>query len=435
MIERGERKIALITGAASGIGRATAEAFSQSSRYGRIYAADIDPAVHVTFDSLKHPGIIPMELDVRSFRQVDEALGRIVDEVQKIDVLINSAGTIAATGNGNENAADQKMHISMMQTNDESVRYLMEQTALKMSKRGGGGTIVIVTSSKDAFPDPYRREYERSKSSIEAYSLRKAREYARDNVRVVVVKPGNTKTNIDRGSWMSPGSQAEMSSVQNFNDWWRRTFGNDPKNVAEVIYRIAEGEIRDNKVFVGFDAKLGQFLVRTIPGWRQIFYMGSSALYGGVKMLGQLRSKQIVTTNHADPNSLSGEWFKEGVIREAEAKFGTHVQVVKVGDAIYTRIMGSDSVGGHVEGVQFDLNKMEELGVSQEALERYLDLKAEELGNRTMLLDNCEPDSDGDWKYSYAADRVNEDAAFGTITVTFKGQVIFSHYLTVRKVQ
>lgn len=428
-----ERKVAFVTGAASGIGKETVRRFSDNSQYNPIYAADLDPNIASTFD---HPHIIPLELDVRSFRQVDRALQRITDEAGRIDLIVNAAGTIAASKvqrDRYESPVDQRMHISMLQTNDESVRYIMDQ-ALKIMRTTGGGTIINITSSKDHFPDPYRREYERSKRRIEVYSLRKAEEYAQQNVRVVVVKPGNTKTNIDRGSWITHDSQTEMLRVQNFNDWWRKTFGNDPKNVAEVIYRIGEGEISGNKVFVGLDAKLGQFLVKVVPGWRHIFYVGSSAAYAGVRMLGKLRGYQDSSTNHATPNNLSGEWFEEGVVREAETSVARDIQVVKADDRIYTRTMNSDSQGGHFEGYLVDVNKIKELGISAADLGKYLDFKAEELGNSTMLLESCEPEPDGDWKYKYVADKAGEHAAFGTITVSFKGEVVFNHYISVSRV-
>lgn len=428
-----ERKVALVTGAASGIGKETVRRFSDNSQYNPIYAADLDPSIASTFD---HPHIIPLELDVRSFRQVDAVVQRITDEAGRIDLVVNAAGTIAASKvqrGRYENPVDQRMHISMLQTNDESVRYIMDQ-AFTIMKRTGGGTIINITSSKDHFPDPYRREYERSKRSIEIDSLRKAEEYAQENVRLVVVKPGNTKTNIDRGSWIAPDSETEMLSVQNFNDWWRKTFGNSPKNVAEVIYQVAEGEISGNKVFVGLDAKLGQFLVKVIPGWRHIFYAGSSAVYAGIRMMGRLKGEHSNFTTHAAPNNLSGEWFEEGVIREAGTSVSRDVQVIKVDDKLYTRTMNSYSQGGHFEGYQVDFETMNELGVKVEDLERYLDFKAEELGNKTMLLDDCKPGSDGDWEYKYVVDKAGENAAFGTITVSFKGEVIFNHDISVSRV-
>lgn len=436
MVERNE-KIAFITGAASGIGKVTTETFSQNPNYQRVYATDIDPIVHTIFDAKKYPNITPIELDVRSFRQIDETLRKIVDEAGTIDVVVNCAGTIAAgktytyLENNPKDDVNRRTHLSMVQTNDFSTRHIIDKT-VRIMKEGRGGTIIVVTSSKDHFPDPYRRAYERSKNSIEAYSLREARKHAEYGVRIVVVKPGNTKTNIDRGSLISTNTR-EMVNVQNFNDWWRKIFGNDPRNVAKIIFGIAEGEIKDNKVFIGADAKLGHFLATVVPGWKNIFYLGSSSLYKAVTTLSQLRKSQI-NPQHATPVNLSGEWFEEGIRREAEAKVSECQQVIKVGDALYIRVIDSNKIDGNLQGVQINYNEMKELGVKQEDLESYLDSKSAELGNKTMLLDSCEPGPNGNWEYKYKADKLSEDAAFGIVTITFKGNVILNHFITVSKV-
>lgn len=432
MIERNE-KVAFITGAASGIGKATTEAFSRSPKYKKIYAADIDPAIHVAFNPNNHPHVIPVNLDIRSFNQTDIALNRAINETEIIDVLVNCAGVIAAgdaPGYGNEHA-DRMAYLNMVQVNDASARHILDKTA-EIMKKGRGGTIIMITSSKDHFPDPFRRGYERTKTSLEYYSLWKSEEYARDGVKIVVVKPGNTKTNIDRGSWISPDSQEEMISVQNFNDWWRKVFGNDPKNVAEAILKIAEGKIKGSKVFVGFDAKLGRVLAQTIPGWRKIFFLGSSALYKGVVVLGQLKREQI-KTSHAIPVDLSGEWFEEGLRREAAAKVSESQQVIKIGNTLYLRVIDSRKIDGNLQGSQVNSDEMKELGVSQEALEIYLDSKMEKLGNKTMLFDDCEPGPEGDWEYRYNVHDATENSCFGIVTVTFKGEVIFNHFITVSK--
>ncbi|MDP2585806.1 MAG: SDR family NAD(P)-dependent oxidoreductase [Candidatus Levybacteria bacterium] len=435
MVER-NGKIAFITGAASGIGKATTELFSQNSVYQRIYAADINPVIYNLFDSKLYPQITPIEFDVRSFRQIDEALQRIIFEAGTIDVEVNCAGTIAAgktrLRDNNLDDVDGRTYLSMIQANDYSVRHIIDKTA-EIMKKGKDGTIIVITSSKDHFPDPYRREYEHSKSSIEEYALGEAKKHTKNGVRIVVVKPGNTKTNIDRGSWISPDSQKEMATVQNFNDLWRRIFGNDPENVAKTISDIAEGKIKNSKVFVGADAKLGRFLAIAIPGWKNIFYLGSSSLYKAATTLGQLRTNQI-NSQHAAPVNLSGEWLEEGVRREAEAKVSECQQVIRIGDSLYVRTIDSHKIDGNLQGVQVDYGKMQELGVKQEDLESYLDLKSAELGNTTMLLDSCEQGANGDWEYKYKADKLSDNSAFGIITVTFKGHVIFNHFITVSKV-
>jgi NADP-dependent 3-hydroxy acid dehydrogenase YdfG len=427
-------KIAFITGAASGIGKATTEKFLSDSSYRRIYAADINPKIYDIFNPKLHPKIIPLEFDVRSFRQIDETLEKIIDEAGKIDIEVNCAGTIAA-GKARLNMGqddESRTYLSMWQTNNYSVRHIIDKTA-EIMKQNKGGTIIVVTSSKDHFPDPYRREYEYSKHDIEEYVLGHAKEHAKNNVKIVVVKPGNTKTDIDRGQWILPDSQAEMAIVQSFNDRWRNIFGNDPENVAEVISKIAEGRIKGSKIFVGLDAKLGRFLALTIPGWKSIFYLGSTSLYKIVANLEQPK-KKLVNASHTLPISPSGEWFEEGLRREVAEKSSLDREIVKVGDTLYIRVVNSRRIDGNLQKMSFDYKMMDELGVKDEDLRDYYFSMNEKLGNKTMLLENCEPEPDGDWEYKYIANKVSESATIGRVNIIFKGKLIFEHIITVSKV-
>lgn len=277
-----ETRCAVVTGAASGMGLEIVRRVSKDPKYGPIYAVDKNPGIHTTFEALSHPGIVPLQVDIRRGNENALMFDRIRTEAQRLDLLINAAGTIIAGDENNPAASAQ-----IRDLND--VNYVGQMNIMfwaeTIMESWGGGTIINITSSKDYFPDPYRFEYMLSKMRFEEMSLdaRRRHQEGEDGVRVVVVKPGNTRTSIDRGMWTEGSDENEMKAVQGFNDWWRRTFGNDPRNVAEVIYKIAEGEIDKEKVHIGFDAKLGNVLVRTVPYWRQIFFLGSYGIYELVK--------------------------------------------------------------------------------------------------------------------------------------------------------
>lgn len=291
-----ERRTALITGAASGIGRKTTERFSEDPKYNPIYAADKDFSVYTIFDASKHPHVIPLQVDIRKGSEIAGMFARIFTESDRLDVVVNAAGIIIAgealTHTEYDRNPTARAQINdLYDTNYFGQMHIMIRAEIAIESRGGG-TIINITSAKDYFPDPFRLEYMASKMRFEEMSIEDAKRLKYDGVRIVVVKPGNTKTNIDRGDWIDGSSETEKESVQGFNDWWRRTFGNNPKNVAEVIYKIAEGEINKDIVHVGFDAKLGNFLVRTIPGWRYIFFLGSYSVYELVKRAQSLRKKR-----------------------------------------------------------------------------------------------------------------------------------------------
>lgn len=277
-----ETKCAVITGAASGIGLETARRFSQDPNYNPIYAVDKNPSIEAVFEATSYHNIVPIQIDIRRGNENALLFDKVRKEAQRLDVLVNAAGTIIAGDENNAAASAQIRDLNQVNFVGEMNLMFWAETIMES---WGGGTIINITSSKDYFPDPYRFEYMLSKIRFEEMSLdaRRRHQYAEDGVRIVVVKPGNTKTFIDKGDWTSGNDEKEMRAVQNFNDWWRRSFGNNPKNVAEVIYKIAEGKIDKDKVHIGFDAKLGNFLVRTVPYWREIFFLGSYGVYELVK--------------------------------------------------------------------------------------------------------------------------------------------------------
>lgn len=277
-----ETRCAVVTGAASGMGLDVVRRIGQDPKYRPVYAVDKNPSVLTVFEPLRHSGIVPLQVDIRHGGETAQMFDRIRKESQRLDVLVNAAGTIIA---GDENNSAARAQILDLNEANYVGQMKIMFWAETMMESWGGGTIINVTSSKDYFPDPYRFEYMLSKIRFEDMSLESRRRHLadEDGVRVVVVKPGNTKTSIDKGVWTEGSGDREMRAIQKFNDWWRRTFGNDPKNVADVIYRIAEGEIDKEKVHVGFDAQLGNVLVKTIPYWRQIFFLGSSGVYELVK--------------------------------------------------------------------------------------------------------------------------------------------------------
>lgn len=286
-----ERKTAIITGAASGIGLATTRRFSEDSRYNPIYAVDKDPRVPTVFPANEYPNVICLQVDVRSENQILEMLRKAVDDSGRINVIVNAAGVISAgrrrtyyEGNGN-----LKPELKEMDEVNVKAPLMIIASAPAIMKENGGGTIIIVSSSKQFFPDMYRGWYMSGKKSVSRVIKGCAEKWRRDyNVRLVDVQPGNTKTNIDRKVWTNGNNESEMECVQGLNDWWRNHFGNDPKKVAEVIYRIAEGKIKHSPVMVGRDAKLGAFLQMYLPiptlRWNMIFFILSSGIYRAARL-------------------------------------------------------------------------------------------------------------------------------------------------------
>lgn len=267
-----ENKVAVITGAASGIGFETTKRFTKDSRYENIYALDKNPLVCNLYDK----GVVrAIELDLRDEDRVATFISDVLESKKKIDLLVNGAGVLNVgrvetyvDAQGNPTPHYQEM----FETNYEAPLRLMG-LVLPAMREQGYGVIVNITSTKEYVQDPYHRPYADLKAMLTQKTLEMASQERQNGVRIVALQPGNTKTNIDPGNWTEGGSEREEFEVQSLNDWWRKTFGNKPENVAEVIYKIAEGEIQNSRVLTGIDAKLAD-IMRHIPYWDKMFSLG-----------------------------------------------------------------------------------------------------------------------------------------------------------------
>lgn len=292
-----ERRTAIITGAASGIGKETTSRFATDPKYNPVYAVDKDPSIHTVFQASTNPNMIPLETDISKREEVLSLLQRVFTETGRIDVVVNAAGVMIKGRKSTfyyKNGEPTSEQETMQAINLYAPIWIMV-AASGLMRNDGGGTIVNVTSTKHYFPDVHHGEYQEGKQKLSKAIKRLAKSYEeRDGVRLVDVQPGNTKTNIDRSIWTNGNASAEIQAAQAVTDWWMKTFGNDPKNVAEVIYKAAEGEIDKRTILVGADAKIGRALyLLTYPlapyRFDYLFAAGSYLFYQAARLVKTLK--------------------------------------------------------------------------------------------------------------------------------------------------
>lgn len=292
-----ESKTAFITGAASGIGLETVRRFAEDPRYNPIFAVDRHPSINQIFQASEYSGVIPVQIDIRDREGIDAILRKIALETGYLDVVVNAAGmmikggTSSWFGKGEEEFPELK---EMNEVNFLAPFLIMHKAAEIM--RGRGGTIVNVTSAKYLFPDMYHVAYQRGKEDLSRATKRAAKVFKNNGIRVIDLQPGNTKTNIDRGDWTEEVNGAETEVSQAVAEWWRDHFGNDPRHVAEIIHRIADGKVRGTTVPVGTDAKVGSilnFVTYPLAGyrWDSMFFLGSTVFYQLATLGNRLRVK------------------------------------------------------------------------------------------------------------------------------------------------
>lgn len=178
-------KVVLCTGAARGIGFATAKAFAD--RGAIVYAADI---LDEFDDPASSGSLIYLRLDVRSEQQVSELIDRIVREQGKLDYAFNNAGIMAAS---REAEWDAEQFNVMMDINATGVMRCMKHE-LRVMAEAGTGAIVNMASMAGIVGIRGAISYAASKHAVVGMTRAAALQYAEQGVRINALCPGPTET-------------------------------------------------------------------------------------------------------------------------------------------------------------------------------------------------------------------------------------------------
>ena len=178
-----ERKVALVTGAAKGIGREVADTLE---RHGAVVvASDIDPSR----DGTARGAMLPH--DVTSEADWDEVLANIKARDGRLDILVNNAGIILNKPFLDTSLDDLRR---VLRINVESIWIGMQKAAPLMSE--GGGSIVNLSSIYGQLAGPMHAAYSASKGAVRLMTKGVAVEFARSGsgIRVNSVHPGPVET-------------------------------------------------------------------------------------------------------------------------------------------------------------------------------------------------------------------------------------------------
>jgi NAD(P)-dependent dehydrogenase (short-subunit alcohol dehydrogenase family) len=179
------RKVAVITGANRGIGRATADRFIAAGW--RVAMLDIDPAidgVSVSADVFSICG------DVSSENSVQAAFARIGKHFGRIDALVNNAGTVVFKPLLETSLAEWQHILDVNLTG----AFICAQAAVPLMHANGGGVIVNVTSISGLRASTLRVAYGTSKAALAHLTKQMAVEFAQYGVRANAVAPGPVDT-------------------------------------------------------------------------------------------------------------------------------------------------------------------------------------------------------------------------------------------------
>ncbi len=184
-------QVAVVTGAASGIGKACATALLAAGA--AVIALDLAAGVTDTFETLGYLGV---QVDVTDSDAVDAALLAGVERFGGVDVVVVSAGVFAASAPIAELDADAWR--KTMSVNVDSVATLFRSVHPLLALSPAGGRVAVIASKNVPAPGPGAAAYSASKAALTQLSRVAALEWAPDGIRVNLVHPDAV---FDTGLW------------------------------------------------------------------------------------------------------------------------------------------------------------------------------------------------------------------------------------------
>ena len=251
-----DNKVVLITGASSGMGRATAELLSGHGY--RVFGTSRDPA--------SVPPLADVEmlaLDVRDEASVEACVAAVLGKAGRIDVLVNNAG-YGLVGAVEETSPGEAQ--ALFDTNLFGV-LRMVRAVLPIMRHQGSGIIINTSSILGFLPGPFFGPYAASKHALEALSESLDHEVRGFGIRVALIEPDITNTQFG-ANWLQ--TKHKISDYASGVRSAEATIGGKiskaagPETVAEEILRAIEAPYRMRRP-VGFNARLLSRLRRFMP--------------------------------------------------------------------------------------------------------------------------------------------------------------------------
>ena len=186
-------KVAVITGASSGIGEATALALAQAG-VKLVLAARREERLEALAQKIKgmEGEAVVFAADLRDAAKAEMCIEKAVEAFGRIDILVNNAGTMLLSPIDRAEPSDWQ---SMLEINLLSLMYTSRAALIKMRAQGSGH-IVNISSVAGRSAGPTAGGYNASKWGVNGFSEALRREAHGDGVRVTVIEPGVVATEL-----------------------------------------------------------------------------------------------------------------------------------------------------------------------------------------------------------------------------------------------
>ena len=256
-LEGGQAKIVLVTGASSGIGEATAEWLAKAGY--KVYGTSRRGAQagRRSFEMLP--------LDVTSDKSVEAAVRDVLGREGRIDVLVNNAGFSLAPAGAEESSTEQVQAI--FNTNFFGI-VRMTRAVLPHMRNQKSGRIINIGSIVGFLPAPYMAFYAATKHAVEGYSESLDHEVRTWGIRVSVIEPAGTSTQIDANALEADAKldayrEARVIVGQKLTAMIEN--GDRPSDVAQVVLEAASAARPKLRYTVGRQARTLRWLRTLAP--------------------------------------------------------------------------------------------------------------------------------------------------------------------------
>jgi dihydroanticapsin dehydrogenase len=231
-----EGKIAIVTGAARGIGRASAIEFAREGA--RVVIADVDEAglreteaIASEFSDVAHK-----VTDVSQARQVEDLVGFALERHGRLDVMFNNAGILqpATVVDMPEETWDRIIDVNLKGV------FLGCKYAIPALLQSGGGSIINTGSVNSLVAEPFLSAYCASKGGVLMLTKQVALDYAQQNIRCNCICPGWVDTPInDPHANMMGGVEKVLEGIADWQPMGRQGM---PREIGRVAVFLASDD-------------------------------------------------------------------------------------------------------------------------------------------------------------------------------------------------
>ncbi len=272
------KKVILVTGASSGIGKITAIKLAKEGHI--VYGTSRDKK---RIKNLENYNIIPLTLDVTKDSSIKNAVSKIIKEQNKIDVLVNNAGygSYGAVEEVPINEGRQQFEVNLFGL------ARLTQIVIPYMRKRRSGQIINISSVGGKVYTPFGAWYHATKFAVEGFSDALRLELKPFGIKVTIIEPGAIKTNWDnialeklnKVSGKGPYKKLVKITTKFFKDSYKKGRGAKPDVVAFSISKAIKSKKPkfryatpwDAKIFIAFrwllNDKAFDKLVRTLMKW------------------------------------------------------------------------------------------------------------------------------------------------------------------------